>query len=64
MAPSRFGGITNLGGDVMSSGTVVVFEVQVSIDIDSFPSIDDLLFFSSGYSDKSIVDKYQILIKD
>lgn len=47
----------------MSSGTVVVFEVQVSIDIDSFPSIDDLLFFSSGYSDTSIVDKYQILIK-
>lgn len=35
---------------MISSGTVVVFEVQVSIDIGSFPSTDDLLFFSNGYS--------------
>lgn len=35
---------------MISSGTVVVFDVQVSIDIGSFPSTDDLLFFSNGYS--------------
>lgn len=47
IAPSRLGGITSLGGEVISSGTVAVFEVQVSTDIGSFPSTDDKLFFSN-----------------
>lgn len=42
---------------MISSGTVVVLAVQVSMDIGSFPSADDLLFFSSGCLENGTINE-------